>query len=395
MHVAILPSESFLTSWAPLGGIFQMDLARALVDEGHTVGVIAVGKVPMRNVFSRGRYPSFETVEGVAIFRRYLRLPIPQRLDHSTWLGALYARTAARALALYIRNAGRPDVLHAHNVRYGGVVAKRLSEEFGIPFVVTEHSSEYAAGRVTGSRVSAFRDVWRSAAARSVVSSALASHIVRHLDVDHNRIDVIPNMLPRGFEDLWSLDMPRRGDGKFVLLNVAEFVPVKGHRLLLRAFASAFAGGNERLRLVGSGPLESELRAMVQQLGIGGQVSFRGRLSRNEIRDELRASDAFVLASNAETFGVVVIEALSQGVPIVTSACGGPEEIVQAGDGFVVPNHDVEALAEGMLRMRAEIVRFDRREISQRCAGRFASEAVARQYAAWYAGAVAGVACTA
>ena len=96
--------------------------------------------------------------------------------------------------------------------------------------------------------------------------------------------------------------------------------PVKNHALLIEAFADAFADRADTvLQLAGDGPLEPGLRRLCDERGIAAQVEFLGALSAERLRAAMAAADAFVLASDVETFGVVVIEAQAAGLPVIVT----------------------------------------------------------------------------
>ena len=78
------------------------------------------------------------------------------------------------------------------------------------------------------------------------------------------------------------------------------------------------------------------LEALVQEKALTEQVTFLGSLTREQVRQEVSEADAFVLSSEYETFGVVVIEALALGKPVIATRCGGPESIVVPSVGYLV-----------------------------------------------------------
>ena len=172
-------------------------------------------------------------------------------------------------------------------------------------------------------------------------------------------------------------------DRPFVFLCVARMSPEKGHALLLEAFAGAFRGiRNVRLRLVGDGPSQAGLRQLSRQLGVAGQVDFIGALPANRVRAEMEAADVFALASNNETFGVVVIEALACGLPVVSTASGGPDHLIHRDNGVLVPCGDAPALRDALREMRGRAARYDRRVIRAEVVQRYGPDAFARQFAA-------------
>lgn len=383
MHVLIVPSESVAASWSPLGGVFQVDLANAMQAAGERVGILSVGKVPVAYLLKPTGVPRFEDRAGVAIHRRYLRLPIPQSLDRGMRLGRLYSWIAMRAFAQYVERHGRPDVIHAHNVRYGGFIARMLGAASGIPYFVTEHSSEYVSGRVSGSDVPRFREILDAAAGVSAVSRVFADIISTATGLPSARITVLPNPLPPEFvHELPGLRTTVSPE--FTLLHVGELVAIKNQELLLRAFASAFPAGGARLRIIGGGPLHAPLLALAAALGIAPRVDFLGRLPRSGVVEALRSADAFVLSSRAETFGVVLLEALACGVPVIATACGGPQDIVQPGMGLLVPPDDIDAMANAMQTLQRTPTMFDAHALATAVRSRYGPVVVARRYAEWF-----------
>ncbi|PQP32811.1 glycosyltransferase family 4 protein, partial [Desulfobacteraceae bacterium SEEP-SAG10] len=101
------------------------------------------------------------------------------------------------------------------------------------------------------------------------------------------------------------------------------------------------------------------LQKLAQDLGIGDCVTFLGKLDRTQVLKEMNQCQAFVLSSEFETFGVVVIEALSQGKPVIATRCGGPEEILHAGNGILVQKNDKKSLADAMVCLRNDYLNYD------------------------------------
>jgi glycosyltransferase involved in cell wall biosynthesis len=144
-----------------------------------------------------------------------------------------------------------------------------------------------------------------------------------------------------------ALGLPADGT---VLGTVGNFTPKKDHRNILRALArldAGPAGSAPHLVLIGSGPLEEELRRVVADEGLSGRVSFLG--TRSDVFELLPLFDAFVLGSRFEGFPIALVEAMATGLPCVATAVGGIPEIVQDGsNGRLVLPGDPEALADAL-----------------------------------------------
>ena len=164
----------------------------------------------------------------------------------------------------------------------------------------------------------------------------------------------------------------------WVIGNVGRLHPDKDQSTLLHGFAAALPGlpANSQLVILGIGRLEQDLKAMARELGIGDRVLFLGQVP--EARRYFRAFDVFALSSDHEPFGMVLLEAMAAGVPLLATACGGAKEVAE-GVGIMFPLGDVENLAKG-LRHLASMDEQQRRQCAElmldRLRERFSDRAV-------------------
>jgi glycosyltransferase involved in cell wall biosynthesis len=145
--------------------------------------------------------------------------------------------------------------------------------------------------------------------------------------------------------------LPRpSGDGVVEILCVGRLTPAKGQHLLLDALRQLLdQGRNIRLRLAGNGPDEASLRAQAQRLNLADHVIFEGPVNQDRIRSVYAQADIFCLPSFAEGLPVVLMEALSMGIPCVTTAITGiPELISNRINGLIVPASDLNALVHAL-----------------------------------------------
>jgi glycosyltransferase involved in cell wall biosynthesis len=141
------------------------------------------------------------------------------------------------------------------------------------------------------------------------------------------------------------------------LVCVGRLIPIKGHLVLLRALAQARTRvPGVTLHVAGRGPLEPALKAYARELGLDDAVRFLGFVSPVERAFEDAA--IVVVPSLGEGFGMVALEAMERGRPVIASAVGGLPEIVADGEtGLVVPSGDAEALAEAMVSLASNLGR--------------------------------------
>ncbi|WP_323165588.1 glycosyltransferase [Pseudomonas bubulae] len=133
----------------------------------------------------------------------------------------------------------------------------------------------------------------------------------------------------------------------FIVGNVGRLHPDKDQATLIRGFALALPNlpTDSQLVIMGKGRLEEDLKELSNELGIGDQVLFLGQVP--DARRYFRAFDVFALSSDHEPFGMVLLEAMAAGVPLLATACGGAKEVVE-GVGILFPLGDAEHLAHGL-----------------------------------------------
>ena len=166
-----------------------------------------------------------------------------------------------------------------------------------------------------------------SDAVRDDIRHCLPNWPADKIETLHNRIDIaaVRSTLSSREEARTALGLPAEAK---VIANVGRLHPDKDQATLLRSFAKARAElpPGTLLAIAGSGPLEAELRALTAKLGIDDAVRFLGQVP--DVRRYFRAFDLFVLSSDHEPFGMVLLEAIAADVPIFATNCGGAPEVV-------------------------------------------------------------------
>jgi glycosyltransferase involved in cell wall biosynthesis len=387
MHILIIPFGHYVTPKAPISAVFQYHLAHALKNESTTVGVVSAGFVPFRKQFSSYPYSPFENDNGVNTYRRYKRMLIPGRLANKFFLRYLIGMYLD-LFKRYVDKQGMPDIVHAHNSIYAGVAAFKIKEKYNIPYLITEHSTAYAQGLISNQQSKLIKQVLKNAEIKTVVSTKLGSLLENLFGADACPYYPIFNILDNRFEkEKFIVKNIKKAKDVFTFLNIASLDAKKNQSDLIEAFASTFKGNNNvQLRIGGHGPLRGQLEAKTKKLGIANQVVFTGLLSREKVFFEMQNCDVFVLSSTFETFGVVLIEALACGKPVVATECGGPEDIVNKNNGVLVPIKKVDMLAEAMFNIYSNIHKYDQNIIRQDCLKRFGKDSFVARLKSIYSG---------
>ncbi len=378
LHVLVIPAEHFATEAMPLGGIFQLHQVEALSDAGFRAGVINAGMVSPRYLGRRYRYVPYEVIGRTPVYRRFQRSLRIQRFSSLKQAVRRRRDMGVHLYETYQRNHGTPDVVHAHDVLYAGAIAQEIHERYGMPYVLTEHSSLIMREGLHGPGLDIARECATAASAVTAVSSTLAGELQSQLGLPHVEVDVLPNVLDPSFSS--GPLPPRHRSPGIRFLTVGSLDENKDQTTLLRAFARRFASQPDvTLRIGGTGPMRGRLRRISSRLGITRQVEFLGSIERRRVREEMRNASCFVLSSRVETFGVVVIEALSCGLPVVSTRSGGPDDIVQPTNGLLVERGDVGGLADAMERVSANLDDYDPSRLRSECIQCFGPEAFVRR----------------
>lgn len=307
------------------------------------------------------------------------RVPLMPELNARIWHSM-----ALRLAHHYTRVRGVPDLIHAHWGLHAGFAARTIAADLDIPYVVHEHFTGYQRNVLSGREVRKIERVFRDAAAVATVSRSLRDQI--SVLVEGKEIIVIPNVVIADEFPFRERSLSSNTNRQYAFLTVCHLEPQKGVDVLLRAFASRFRGRNVALAIGGDGSERAKLQAMTHELGLVGQVTFLGAMLPSEVARAMRNSDAFVLPSRHETFGVVLIEAMSSGLPVVATCSGGPEDFVDASVGYLVPPEDVFSLGSVMeeVWLAREYWRKQSRYISEKVKYRFSPEEIGKHLITMY-----------
>jgi len=216
--------------------------------------------------------------------------------------------------------------------------------------------------------------VYPLADVRLAVSNGVAADIKQLAGLANTKFNVIHNPIDMPIEDKAAENTIKQ---RCRVINVGSLKWQKNQALLIKAFAKLLENIDAELVIVGDGELRSQLEELIAGLGLQDYVTLVG--FKKDVAAEYIRADLFVLSSNCEGFGNVIVEAMTAGVPVVSTDCqSGPREILADGKyGTLVPVDDVDALAKAMLESLQQS--HDGQVLKNRAAD-FSLEKIANQY---------------
>ncbi len=323
------------------GGIAHRDIAEALARR-HDVRVLTT--------HFRG-LPAEETAGGVRIRRVGVwgRTALPTATIRSM------ISFAPRAVAggFQLIRSWRPDVIHALFAVPSGLPAVLLGRLFGIPVVLTLIGADvfdpHPTAGVSTHENPALRSVVRWVIGQATAVSAISDDTRQRAVTYHRAPSDLP-IIPLGLVPPVALpDRRHQGrDAPFRLVTIGRLIPRKTIHLLLEAL-SRLSDVPVPLDIIGDGPLRAALRQRAAELGLSSRVHFHGAVSDEEKWQLLRNADGFISASAHEGFGMVFLEAMYAGLPIIATTSGGQTDILRSGEhALLVPPGRVDHLAHAI-----------------------------------------------
>ena len=334
-----------------VGGISRVvhDLSHKLIQEGHDVTVVT---------YRDGNVPYIEDDNGVMVYRvDNFMISSNNLID---WTMQLNFNMIAKVGEI-IAEKGSFDVIHAHDwlVAYA---AKTLKTAYSIPLVCTIHATE--AGRNSGIRDEQQRYIndteWMLTYESSEVivnSNYMRSELQRLFGLPYEKINVIPNGVNLNMYDGIEKDYDFRRkyamDNEKIILFMGRLVYEKGIQTLIAAMPKILNHYHDaKLLIAGKGGMIDELRNQVNYLGLGNKVYFTGYLGSKDVQRMYKCADVSVFPSTYEPFGIVALEAMLSGTPIVVSDVGGLNEIVDHGvNGMKSYAGNANSLADSILTL--------------------------------------------
>ena len=245
----------------------------------------------------------------------------------------------------YVREHGMPEVLWMQAISSAGKLARHLSQKYDIPYFIHEHSAMYAHKTFRWWKKRRIKTIIKGAVYCAAVSDDLRRGMLRQIAVYDNKISVVHNPVNIVFADA---ELSSRSFGG-VFIAVQLLRADKNIDKILGAFAALHKEYPQmRLVIVGDGPEMDNLKQLAHDMQLCDSVKFTGVQSREQVCAHLRVADYFVSASDYETFGLSLAEAMVCGLPSISNRWGIAEILVNEKTGVLLEKISEENIADAM-----------------------------------------------
>jgi L-malate glycosyltransferase len=320
-------------------GVVATELGKHLAERGHSVAFISyanplrLGELPPRVCYHE------VDQESHALLKQF---------PHSLTLTAKMVEVA---------RTHRLQVMHVHYAipfAAAAIMARQIAPELDMKVITTLHGTDITLVGSSPSFMPVMQWSIEQSDAVTAVSGYLRDETYRQIPVK-KEIEVVYNFIDPERHDVGE---PRclpqkRSERQATLMHISNFRPLKRVDDVVRIFARVRQSMDARLVLVGDGPEYGRTRDLVQKLGLSEVVRWVGVV--DDVAPILKAADVLLLPSETESFGLVALEAMASGVPVVASDVGGLPEVVEHGVcGFLAPVGDVDAMAAHCLTILAD-----------------------------------------
>ena len=363
MHIMVIPSW-YSSKANKVHGSFFKEQFKALQNDGEKISVAynEIWPITKLGKIKEKRKINFQVEDNLRTYRYkdYNYFPKNPMMFRS------FNKRMDKLYKEIVKKEGKVDIIHAHSCFWGGIAAAYISKKYNIPLVITEHSSLKYAKYAKDSYKQYIFDAYKEADILISVGTGLKKKISEYVDRD---IMVIPNMV-----DLNLFYIDNNKNKKFTFFSCAFLEEGKGMGDLIKAFSMAFKGQDVILNIGGDGSTKNSLEELAKEINIDEQVNFLGALSREQVSEEMRKCDAFALPSEHETFGVVYIEALACGKPVIGANNGGAEDIIEEYNGIIANKNDVDSIKDALIEIKENYNIYNKNLIRKKVVDKYSEE---------------------
>lgn len=358
-----------------INGIFAFDQAKALSEIGYNVFFLVIDARSIRHKREYGF--SKYIFKGVPVYE--YSFPLGRS---PFWLLQQIYKLCATRLFEEVKKAGLIlDLVHSHFYDITYCVAD-LKKKYGYKLIATEHYSGFVnpnfknKDKLFMRAAHAYKNVDSLISVSQSLANVISEKCNANSTVIHNIIDV--NAFSR-------CKSAHNDDEKIKYISVGRLTEQKNFPLLIDAFCKARKiRDNIVLDIYGDGELRESLNSKIIENQAAEFIKLHGAVDRKVLSDALLESDCFILLSDYETFGVVYIEAIASGLPVIATNCGGPIDFVNSQNGCMIECGDENKAVKAIIYMSDNCKNYHSKKISEEIKSRFSPHTIAHQISALY-----------
>ena len=354
MKVLVI-SHMYPSTFNEIGGIFVHEQVKVLVSKGIKVQVVSpVPRTPFPINYLSSKWKKYSTVpektvyEGINIwYPRYLTFP-------RAWFFASSGQRmylGIKDVVAKIYKEFQFDLIHAHVALPDGYAGMKVAQKYKKPLIVNIHGQDFQQTIFKNNKCKKNIEKIINFSEKTIVVSRKLKRIgKKYLEINKDKIIVVPNGINR--EDIYTEKNKNIQDykDKKVILSVSHLIKTKGIDLNIKAIAKLKSKYSNIIYLIiGKGDEKKKLKELVNKLNLQNMVKFIGEVSHHKVMEYMAVCDIFSLPSWNEGFGIVYLEAMAQGKPVIGCQGEGIEDFVENGKtGLLVKPKDVDSLVEAL-----------------------------------------------
>jgi len=385
MRIFVIPSW-YPSSERPVYGSFVKDQVEALAKyQNIEIAVSTWGHadsyIPTRKpwVFLKRLAWSFSQKQEIrkTIYENLIECFTPQiQFSHRLFFGGAnnaLIKANLQNLELAEKKLGGIDLIHAHVSYPAGYIAQKIYQQTGIPYIITEHMSPFPFASFLKNDKQFKEMIVKPLLGSKKIIAVSRPQKQRISEFGIPNICVIPNLV-----DTNRFKIKKGISKKVRFLTVGGLNKQKGIDILIHSLSRLEENELAKINLtiVGNGECELEYKSLSKKLELSEIITFHNSVRREDLPCFFQAADVFILPSRHESFGVVYIEALSAGLPVIATYNGGAETIINNKNGVLVQNGDIAKLTESISWMIANYTKFQPKKLREYAKRKYGSHEV-------------------
>lgn len=356
LNILMIPSW-YPNKKDPLWGNYFIKQAEAL-NEYANVSMLHINRVGLKEINNLNKEKNTDGYnDKLYSFKFYKKTILNFKSLSIDYSFKKYAKSAYEAYKKLVIFTGKPDIILVESILPGAMAAKYISNKENIPYIIHEHSENIMINPIYNKYV---KDIIVDANNYMAVNNNMMNIIKKY----RKDCYLVPN-----FIDTEKFNVkPNKSKNEFILINISNFYKVKALEVLFGALDIVVNKNkikNVKLKIIGTGEYKDYYESIANSLNLKSNIEFLGYVDNSEIPNILANSNVLCVSSTFETFCIPIVEALASGIPVITTNCNGPLEIVNKDNGIIVQIGDIEEYAKAIMYMKDNYDKYDSKKLKE------------------------------